>query len=100
MCGREPQIHEVWAFGEDGITREVHPTAQVDVGAEFVEEFAKKHLTEGWYRIPIFGRIYINGNFEWLGIPDFHRTDGTAWTANLLAPCSSWGDGGTTTNQN
>ena len=37
---------------------------------------------------------------EWLDVPDLHRTDGTAWTANLLAPCSSWGDGGTTTNQN
>ena len=29
--GREPQIHEVWAFGSNGITREVHPTVQVDV---------------------------------------------------------------------
>ena len=25
--GREPQIHEVWTFGENGVTREVHPIA-------------------------------------------------------------------------
>ena len=33
---REPQIHEVWTFGEDGVMREVLPTAQVDVGTGFV----------------------------------------------------------------
>ena len=27
--GRDPQMHEVWDFGYDGITREVHPTARV-----------------------------------------------------------------------
>ena len=37
---------------------------------------------------------------EWLGVPDFHRTDETAWTANILDNCSSWWGGGTTTNQN
>ena len=39
MDGQEPQIHEVWTFGEDGVTREVHPTAQVDVSAGLVGEF-------------------------------------------------------------
>ena len=33
--GQEPQIHEVWDFVSDGITREIHPTAQMDVGSEF-----------------------------------------------------------------
>ena len=37
--GREPQMHEVWYLGFNGITREVHPTAQVDVGAGVVGEF-------------------------------------------------------------
>ena len=37
---RDSQIHEVWAFGSDGITREVHLTAQVVVGAGFIGEFA------------------------------------------------------------
>ena len=37
--GRDPH-HEVWTFGEDSITREVHLTARVDAGARFVGEFA------------------------------------------------------------
>ena len=28
--GREPHIHKVWNFGEDGVTCEVHPTGQFD----------------------------------------------------------------------
>ena len=36
--GRQPQIHEVWTFGEGGVTWEVHLKAQVDVGSGFVEE--------------------------------------------------------------
>ena len=31
--GRKIEVNEVWILGEDGITPEVHPTAQVDVGA-------------------------------------------------------------------
>ena len=38
--GREPQIHEVWDFGFDGITQEVLPTAQVDIGAGFMGDFS------------------------------------------------------------
>ena len=29
---REPQIHKLWSFAEDGITRKVHPFARIDVG--------------------------------------------------------------------
>ena len=29
MDRREPQIHEVWYLGKDGVTREVHLTAHV-----------------------------------------------------------------------
>ena len=100
LYGQEPQIHEVWDFGSDGITREVRLTARVDVGAGFVGEFLSDYLTESGCRIPIISRISINGSVEHFGVPDFHRTGGTIWAANLLAPRSSWGDGGTTTNQN
>ena len=37
--GRETHIHEVWNFGEDGVTCEVHPTSGVGVGTGFVGEF-------------------------------------------------------------
>ena len=37
---QQPQIHEFWTFGEDGVTREIHPTERVDIGARFFEELA------------------------------------------------------------
>ena len=43
---------------------------------------------------------FINGNVQWLGIPDFLRTNGPPCTDNLLDPGPSWVYGGTTTNQN
>ena len=100
MDGREPQIHEVWDFGSDGITREVHPTEQLDVGAGVVGELLSDDLTESRRRVPILGQISINGSVEYLGIPVFHTTGGTFWGANLLAPYFHCGDGGTSTNQN
>ena len=43
MDRREPQIHKVWTFGEDGVTREVHLTARVDSRAGFVGEFSTNY---------------------------------------------------------
>ena len=31
--GRQPEIHEVCNFGDDGVTPKVHPFARVDIGA-------------------------------------------------------------------
>ena len=76
--GRDPQIHEVRTFGEDGVMREVHPTARLDVGDGLVREFATDYLTEIWRRVPMFGINSINGSVQWLGVPDFLRTDGPA----------------------
>ena len=52
MDGREPQIHEVWNFGEDGVSREVQLTAQVDVGSGLFGEFANNYLNETLCRSP------------------------------------------------
>ena len=89
--GRQPQIYEVWTFSEDCVTREVHPTARIDVGDGLVGEFATDYLTPSWSRVPMFGRNYINGSVEWLGVPDFLRNYGPHWTLNLLAPYANWG---------
>ena len=97
---RDPHIKEVWTFGEDGVTREVHPTAQVDVGAGFVGEFVTNYLTPSLRRIRMFGLNSINGGIQWLGVPAPLRTDGTSWNDNILAPIPTWGNGGTTTNSN
>ena len=48
----------------------------------------------------MLGRISINGSVEWLGVPDFYRTNGPAWTDNILNPRPSWGEGVSTTNPN
>ena len=48
----------------------------------------------------MFGRKFINGSFEWMGVPEFLRTYGPRWTANLLAPYADWGHGGPYTSQN
>ena len=91
---------KVWTFGDDGITPEVHPTAIFDVGAFVGNCFATEYLTENGCRVPMFGRKWINGSFEWMGVSAFVRTNGTPWTANILAPYADWGRGVTSTSQN
>ena len=65
-----------------------------------MEEFSSDYLNESGRRILILGRISINGSVEYLGVTDFHITGGTFWAANIVAPGSIWGDGGTTINKN
>ena len=55
--GQQPQIHEVWTFCEDSVTREVHPKVRVDVVAGFVGDFNTNYLTPSWFRVPMFGKI-------------------------------------------
>ena len=79
-------MHEVWCSSSNGITREVHPTARVDVGAGVVLQSLSNYLTENGCRIPILGKISINESVEYLGIPDFHRTGGPMRDENILPP--------------
>ena len=88
-------MHEVWCFGSDGITREFHPTAQVNFGAVVVGQFSSDNLTENGRRIPFISQISINGSVEYLGIHNFHRTNGPMWVDNLLDTRSILGDCGT-----
>ena len=96
--GRHPEIHKVWTFGEHVITPEVHPFAHVDVGAFVRDCFATDYLNENGRRVPMFERKSINGSFEWMGIPDFLRTDGPPWYSNLLDPYVDWKRRGTSTS--
>ena len=50
--GWELQIYEIGSLGSYGVNREVHPTAQVDVGAGTVEQFSTKYLDDNGRRIP------------------------------------------------
>ena len=78
----------------------VYLTATVYFVAFAADCFATDCLTENGRRVKMFGRKLNNGSFEWMVVPDFLSTDGPPWTANLLAPYSDWGRGGTTTSQN
>ena len=94
---REPQKHKIWSLGSNGITCEVHPTAQVDVGAGTMGQLLTDYLAENGGIIPIFGQIYINGSVKIWGIPDFHRTSGPMFIENLRSPhyTTDWRHGGT-----
>ena len=90
-------MHKIWCIGSDEINREVHPTAQVDIGAGTVGQFSSHYLAENGRIIPILGQISINGSVIFLGIPNLHRTSEPMFTENLLAShdTTGWGDGGT-----
>ena len=92
--GREPQIHKLWIFAEDSITREVHPFARIDVGDFRVDYFRTAYATEIGRRVYIYGQKSINGSVEWLGVPALSCGTGFTWTENILVPNSRWGDGG------
>ena len=96
--GQQPEIHEVWTFGDDVITPEVHPFARVDVGAFIRDCFGTNYFAENGRRVPIFRRKSINGSVKWLGVPSFLRNDGPPWDDNILCPSLCWGVRGTYEN--
>ena len=53
-------MHEIWCLGSDGITCEVQATAQIDVGAEIVGQFATQYIAEYGHRVPVIGQISFN----------------------------------------
>ena len=85
----------------NSIIIEVHPTAQVYFGDGGVGQFLSDYLTKNRRRIPITGRISINGSVKILGIPNFRRTSGPMYTNNLqdTHDTTGWGDS-VNSNQN
>ena len=91
---RYPQIHELWGFANDGVTREVHPFDRVDVGDFSGDCFQTYYMNEKARRVTIFDRISINAIVEWIGTPiPFYDTAGVPWIDNILVPELYWGDG-------
>ena len=95
---KQPEIYEVWTFSDNKITPKVHPFARIDVSNFVGDCFATDYLIENGRKVPMIRRKCINGIFEWMGIPDFLRTNGPPWTANILAPYANWGRGGSSTS--
>ena len=69
--GQEPQIHKMWCLGSDNITRKIHPTAQVEVGAGTVGRFTTNYLAKNGRIIPIIRKLSINGCVQILVISNF-----------------------------
>ena len=92
MGGREPQIHKLWIFSEDGITCEVHPLARITVGDFSRDCFHTNYATEIGRRVAIYVRKFINGSVDCLGIPAPFCDTGVAWTDNILFPSPRCGD--------
>ena len=90
--GREPQIHKLWSYAEDGITRKFHPFLSIDVGNLYGDCFKTNYSTEVGRRVAIYGQISINGSVELISVPAPFCNNGVAWTDNLLVPESRWGD--------
>ena len=82
--GQEPQIHKLWSFSKDGITRKVHPFGRIDVGNFSGDCFHTAYTTEIGRRVFIYGRKSINGSVEWLSVPGPFYDTGVAWTKNFL----------------
>ena len=93
MGGQEPQIHKLWSFAKDGITREVHPFARIDADNFSGDCFHTDYATEIGRRVFIYGQKSINGSVEWLGVPAPSYNTGVAWTEIILVPNPRWGDG-------
>ena len=91
--GREPQIHKLWNFSEDGINLEVHPFARIDVSDLSGDCFHTAYATEIGRRVFIYGRKSINGSVEWLCVPYPSCGTGVVWTENIYVTDWRWGDG-------
>ena len=81
--GREPQIHELWSFTKDGITRKVHPFARIYVGDFGGDCLHTAYATEIGRRVFIYGRKSIHGSVKWLGVPAPYCGTGVTWTENI-----------------
>ena len=71
--GQDHQINEMMCLGSDGVTRKIHPKAQVEVAAGTVGQFTTNYLSGNGRILPIVGQLSINGSFQLLDIPNFVR---------------------------
>ena len=86
--GRDPQIHKLWSYAKDGITRKVHALTRIYFGDFSGDCSCANYAAEIGLRVFIYGRKSINGSFEWLGVPAPSCDIGVTWTENILVPDS------------
>ena len=66
--GRDTMACELWSHGLDGISRNVHPTAQVDIPTGTVVKFITDYMTTYGRRNRIIGQYSFNGGVQFTGI--------------------------------
>ena len=86
--GQEPQMHEIWCLGFNGVTHEVHTTAQVDVRAGTVGNFTTNCLAEKGCIIAINQPNSHQWKCQVFGYPQFPKNQ---WIhVNRESPISQW----------
>ena len=90
--GLEPQIHELWCCSIDGICREVHLTARVDIPAGTVRYFVTEYLSENRWRNQIISKLLINGSVQFFGLSQIWGS-GLPYIFNIWAhvEATGWG---------
>ena len=85
----------MWCLGLDYISREVHPTAQVEVTAGTVRNFVNDYLAENGRRIEIIGQLSVNNSVQFWGVPNQSVGIGLPFICNLLyrVEAIGWGSG-------
>ena len=89
--GQGTQIHKLWCLSLVNVTRKVHLTVHVEVGAGPVGEFTTNYLARNGHRITIIGQLSINRSVQFLGIPDFVRGSGFSFIPSLQATTDTTG---------
>ena len=99
--GQQPQIKKLWCLGLDGIFREVHPIARVDILAGTVGEFVTNHLSENGRPINIIRKLSVNNSVQFWGLSDQSWGSRLPFISNLLDQVEATGWGGyNNSNQN
>ena len=79
-------MREIWCLGSDGVTREVHPAAQIDVGAETVGQYSTQYFSENGRIIPVISQNSINRSVESVGITADTWICGLPFIENIQVP--------------
>ena len=97
--GREPMVDELWFHGLDGLSRDVHPTARVELPTGDVREFIIDYLTPDRRRNIIIGKCSVNGSLQFTGFPEIWDS-GLPYISNDELPDATrgWGRNGTDRN--
>ena len=89
--GQEPQIHELWYLGLDGISHKFHHTARVKVTSGTVGDFGTNYFPKYGRWIQIIGQLSVSVSVQFLGASEQGGESGFLFICNLLARVEATG---------